>query len=125
MNQEQTIAQDIRKFVRTLGGLSELAPGLESLGSMKQAEQEARARLELVNKEVDRLKDQSSKMILEAELQVKQRFDDAAAELYKFQVEIKKAEDRLADVEKSHSETVRMYNDAKTMLDEIVRKVRA
>ena len=45
MNDEQLAAQSIRKFVQLMKGLGELAPGLESLGSVKQAEQEAKSRL--------------------------------------------------------------------------------
>lgn len=124
MNEEQQAAHDIRRFVRTLGQLAELPEGLESLGSMKQAELEAKARKELIDKEVDRLKEQAASMIAQAEAEVKKRFDDAAAELYKFQVQTKQAEDNLLALEAKTAETTRMYNDAQKMLDEIVRKVR-
>lgn len=45
MNDEQQAAQSIGKFLQTLKGLAELKPGLESLGSVKQAEQEVKSRL--------------------------------------------------------------------------------
>lgn len=45
MNDEQQAAQSIGKFLQALKGLADLKPGLESLGSVKQAEQEVKSRL--------------------------------------------------------------------------------
>ena len=45
MNDEQQAAQSIGKFLQLIKGLGELKPGLESLGSVKQAEQETKSRL--------------------------------------------------------------------------------
>ena len=45
MNEEQQAAQSIGKFLQLIKGLGELKPGLENLGSVKQAEQETKSRL--------------------------------------------------------------------------------
>ena len=45
MNEEQQAAQSIGKFLQLVKGLGELKPGLESLGSVRQAEQETKSRL--------------------------------------------------------------------------------
>lgn len=124
MNDEQSAAQAIKRFLQTVKGLADLAPGLESLGSVRQAEDEAKARLAAANAEVDAANGRAYEAKLKGETEAKKQFEIAAAELHKFEVKIKAAEEKLAGLVAETASVQTRYNEAKVMLDDIVKRVR-
>lgn len=124
MNEEQKASHDIRKLLNTFKGLLNLAPGLEDLGSIKQAEIEARDRLAIANTKADEAQITTKEMIAKAEEDVKKIFDNAAAEVFKFQTKVKEAEERLAAINAETATVQARYIEAKAMLDDIVKRVR-
>lgn len=124
MNTEQKAASDIRRFLNGFKGLLELAPELDNLGSVRQAEQETLARLEKIKAEIEGIQNSASSKIAEAEANVKRSYDEAAAELHKFEVKIKEAEDKLARITVETNALESRAKEAQSVIDKIVKSVR-
>lgn len=146
MNEEQQAAVSIGKFLQTLKGLSELKPGLESLGSVKQAEQEVKSRISglqidetsLRNKvgqlrvEVSELekkmetikangKSDSEAEFIRAKAEVEKILDKARTEagstMHKAQQELASMQEELSALQVHIKETTAQYKSAKQRLD--------
>lgn len=103
MNDAQQASQSIGKFLQTLRGLAELKPGLESLGSVQQAEQEVKSRLSALGIDENSLRNKVGQLRAEVgELEKKREASKAQAKVDS-DAEIKRAKN---ESDKYHAATI-------------------